>query len=689
MQGGRRLSQAGQADGNAAQLGFAAGGRKGTQLDFDEDIQQEEIALEQRAKQREAKDKARRQRLKEQKAREQADKTAHQHLVNILKETPRIKQNLGLHKVSYDEVVFHLQKKNSEGDGELFNFLRVAGLSPTQAVEAVEMVEPACRNIVINFERGSVTGVASVAEEAGISLLRRLRWQSRRVVAGILLGTAAILIVMILWEYFLADVNWEDGLCNIVDFNNRTCAVDDCTFMVEVAKTNSVDTYLLNSWYPEVERSYPSDATSFVGDAFRCCNDVGFDEADCCQFWDEELYMFCDNWPHRTDTGGTVCPSGNWKCLFQTSGSQVSALKVYIEPDMTVEIVFAVCLCFLSAVVCMAKTLWGQVAKPAIETLTEAFFWCTEKGCLRGVVIRARSNDDNEVTVTGRKMSFAESRLTTPQKSGRGIEQFVEQARIQVAIMDGRRNTMGSVSSFKTVDYGLPLQAVSGKSQGQSPSAEQTEAAHKANTMQEDEFDSKTHGYSLYKTVDGTPIRMGVAKLCITDAPEALPGFVSGDLARKLRDTAVAEEIFKPLVDPVPYGWAGEPRPRNAAPQSPPTSAGRSFDFRPGTAPPKDAAAEFRAAEARPPGTAKSHKRPKTRDAAGFGHSAWGDTSRSTTADACRSTTYTAGSGGMAFTSSSALPTPVVTASGSRPDHKSRRGSRTRSSSQQRQRTAS
>mmetsp|Transcript_23991 Transcript_23991/g.44081 ORF Transcript_23991/g.44081 Transcript_23991/m.44081 type:complete len:689 (-) Transcript_23991:78-2144(-) len=649
----RSISQAdlvGAASGRRGSVATAGGGVGLA----DDDFEQEEIALEQRAKQREAKEKARRQRVKEQKAREQADKQAHQQMLGILKEAPRIKQNLGLHKCSPDEVVLHLQGKSEEVEGSLYDFFRTAGLQPTQAAEAVELVDPACRSIAFNYDRtsgGSLVGAASAAEEVGIGLLRKLRWQCRRVSAGLLLLASGILGFTVFWEYVLANVNWKDGLCNIVDFSNRTCNVDDCTFMIEVAQENSVQDYLVPSWFPQVERSFTSAETTFIGDAFRCCSDVGFDGADCCQFWDEELYMFCDNWPHRTDSQGVTCPSGTWRCLFKTEDGTVTHLKVYMPPDMTVEIVLSVCLALLSVIVCMAKTLWRLVLRPVVDTLVESFWWCTEKGCLRGTVIRSsRRNSDTEINITGQKMSSSDTRMLAPQGRAAGIEQMIEKVRIQAAGAEGRRNTMNSSSSFR-VDASTPS-SITWKT-GNSPqaAAEPTEVV--ATQVKPEDYDMST-GHTLYKTVDGMPIRMAVAKMCITNAPEDRPGFVAGDLVKQLRQTA-AQDVFKPLVDPVPYGWPGEPGKRKNSTQT--TAVGR-FDFRPGTAPPKEGDVY---GDMRPPGTAKSSRRPKTRGGASTGFSAWPETSSNRAPSA-------AGSGAGVrvdpFMSSASLPSTAVTANG-------------------------
>mmetsp|Transcript_28160 Transcript_28160/g.65079 ORF Transcript_28160/g.65079 Transcript_28160/m.65079 type:complete len:677 (+) Transcript_28160:153-2183(+) len=653
MQGERRrsVSQPALADLGARRGSVATVAGVGL---ADDDLEQEEIALELRAKQREAKEKARRQRVKEQKAREQADKQAHQQMLSILKETPRIKQNLGLHKCTQDEVVLHLQGKSEEVEGGLYDFFRIAGLKPTQAAEAVELVDPACRSIAFNYDRTSGVslvsgGVASVAEEAGFSLLRKLRWQCRRVSAGLLLLASGVLSFTIFWEYFLANVNWKDGLCNIVDFSNRTCNVDDCTFMVEVAQENSVEDFLVLSWFPEVETGYSSATTSFIGDAFRCCSDVGFDGSDCCQFWDEELYMFCDNWPHRTDSVGVTCPSGTWRCLFQTKDGIVTNLKVYKAPDMKVEIALAVCLALLSVTVCMAKTLWRMVVRPVVDNLVESFWWCTEKGCLRGTAIRSsRRNSDTEINVTGQKMSSADTRNLAPQGRAEKLDQMIEKIRIQAATADGRRGTVNSSSSVR-IDTSTPTSST-WKTNNSPAAAEPTEIV--ATQAKQNDFDMPT-GHALYKTVDGMPIRMAVAKMCITNAPEDRAGFVAGDLVKQLRKTA-AQDVFKPLVDPVPYGWPGEPEKRKGSSQM----AVGHFDFRPGTAPPKEGDAY---PDMRPPGTAKSSRRPRTRGGTSTGFSAWPETSSNRAPS-------TAGSGAGVrmdhFVSSASLPSTAVTTTG-------------------------
>lgn len=144
---------------------------------------------------------------------------------------------------------------------------------------------------------------------------------------------------------------WREGKCWLDGYDGEcpndlrnwncpdTCAA--CKFRVGILDLNTGDRREMLGFEPEFRTKYRG-GIEIVGEPFRCCGrDKPTDALNCCSgFFDNrpQFEIFCDNWPHRADSKGKVCPHGSWICSYRLEGvgegfedSTVAEVRPYVD----------------------------------------------------------------------------------------------------------------------------------------------------------------------------------------------------------------------------------------------------------------------------------------------------------------------------------------------------------------------
>jgi hypothetical protein len=158
----------------------------------------------------------------------------------------------------------------------------------------------------------------------------------RRKVAIFLVLVAIALLCIGLFLQVYEKHGWGAALCTIKAFSNATVAVPctgNCVFDVQIRSDDALLT--INWWEPERVVDPETNRVSFVGDGMQCCNDVlQQEDMDCCLFLELKTMLFCDDWPHRDDSDGKACPTGNWACLYKLEpGSERDVQELIADFD--------------------------------------------------------------------------------------------------------------------------------------------------------------------------------------------------------------------------------------------------------------------------------------------------------------------------------------------------------------------
>lgn len=159
--------------------------------------------------------------------------------------------------------------------------------------------------------------------------------------ASVVMAIAFILFGIAVWLPILSKAGWREGTCNIMEYTGKSCLGEVCAFNVEARerKDGKLETFIYKGFTMPVQNDLdklPNVVVTIPAKAFRCCNPRG--SMNCCEMYNAELYLYCDNYQHLDG-----CPQGDWPCLFEASAAQgeLSSLIAYEAPDVVPFIMLA------------------------------------------------------------------------------------------------------------------------------------------------------------------------------------------------------------------------------------------------------------------------------------------------------------------------------------------------------------
>jgi len=190
-------------------------------------------------------------------------------------------------------------------------------------------------------------------------------WSLRLCCCGLLI---VALICPMLYHFIFAAPSWRTGTCEIFSFTNSSCTeqLGGCFLNIHIKTTKEgsilPEEFDMRDWAPPVRRSYRNpEVARFEGEGLRCCDP----NKECCELFDRDVMLFCDNWAHARDSEGLPCPSeGGWKCSFRLSENgddadgdgnpDVVELAHYEEPNRIIWVLLGFSCTLLCCLYCAA-----------------------------------------------------------------------------------------------------------------------------------------------------------------------------------------------------------------------------------------------------------------------------------------------------------------------------------------------
>lgn len=231
---------------------------------------------------------------------------AKQEVLRVIKARPEVLGGIGAPKDATDrELLQALARADSPRA-----VLREAGHDPASASKAAQLLPEA---------------LEALNAGSGGRKWRRNWWKYALCTGALCLITLG-LFCSFFYLAVIEKAGWTSGKCNIIGFFNRTCATQ-CLFDVKILQAGRGKVLNMRGWQPPFKQDFRTEQTSFVGEAFRCC-DVK-QKLNCCEFVDPETMYFCDAWPFRVGPDGKSCPAGDWECRFKfQEGSEHEITKL-------------------------------------------------------------------------------------------------------------------------------------------------------------------------------------------------------------------------------------------------------------------------------------------------------------------------------------------------------------------------